>query len=126
MGDAPCACLGSDYDDCEPSDFYDEKNPKARREHKCGECHRIIARGETYNRAAGKSDGSMWTFKTCSICDEIRKHFYCNGNWQFTALWEDIREQLFPNNFRFECMEGLSAIARERILKSWREWKGLR
>ena len=123
MNDEPCACITGDDDFT--NEFYSESDQKARREHKCGECGITIKRGEVYSRAAGKTDGEMWHAKTCALCDEIRKHFYCDGGWLFTQLWEDIREQLFDEDFRFECMSGLSVGAREKMLHEWREWKGL-
>ena len=120
----PCCCLTGDYE-CDEQTFYHEEMRTARKEHKCRECRKTIKPGELYNRAAGANDGRMWSNKTCGTCDEIRKHFYCDGGWMFGQLWEDIHEQLFANEFRFECMKGLSTKARDVVLDDWRKWKGI-
>jgi hypothetical protein len=121
----PCACLCSGFDPGD-NEFYAASERKARKSHKCCECGHVIKPGEAYERAAGKSDGGMWAYNTCNLCVEIRTHFYCNGGWLFTQLWDEMREQLFEEGtFRFECMEGLSVPAREKVLAKWRDWKGL-
>ena len=119
----PCVCLTSDCD--LHNDFYSGDTRKARKPHKCCECGCQIKVGQIYHHAVGKSDGDIWAYDTCSLCDEIRTHFYCD-DWLFTNLWDDMVEQLFDGGgFRFECMEGLGVPARELILAQWRSWKGL-
>lgn len=120
----PCCCLTSDFD-ADHQDFYHEEMRVARKEHRCRECGKTIKPRERYNRATGKTGNHIWSNATCVICDEVRKHFYCYGGWLFGALWDDVREQLFENGFRFECMKGLSIEAREALLNDWRRWKGL-
>ena len=61
-----CFC---DYD---PPEFYSVRNPIARREHKCWECQRPIAPGESYERTSGKWDGDFNVFKTCQRCSSLR------------------------------------------------------
>ena len=122
MEDSPCACLSADFDG--GNEFYDEKTRKARKPHRCCECGKTIQSGERYHYAAGKFEGDLFTQKTCLLCDEIRRHFYCDG-WTFCSLWDDIVEQLFSYSFRFECLQGLSVEAREMVLARWRSWKGL-
>ena len=122
---SPCACLSSCFD-ADDNEFYSASARKARKAHECCECESWIQPGETYERAVGKSDGAVWAHNTCNLCVEIRTHFYCNGGWLFTQLWDEMRDQLFEENaFRFECMEGLSVAAREKVLGQWRKWKGI-
>ena len=122
----PCCCLTGDFDS-DGNDFYEEEMRTARKEHKCSECGKKILPGDKYAHSTGKTCGvkEIWTNKTCVVCDEIREHFYCGGGWLFGQLWEDIREQIFGEVFRFECMKGLSTKAREAVLDDWRKWKGI-
>jgi hypothetical protein len=41
--------------------------PKARKPHRCSDCHRRIDPGETYRRGVG-FDGTAWTWKDCAHC----------------------------------------------------------
>lgn len=68
---------GGNYDwgDCdEYPEFYDERVVKARKLHKCCECHIPIPIGVEYQRIVGKWDGQLSTFKTCMQCAAARKH----------------------------------------------------
>jgi len=45
-----------------------EARRRARKAHKCGECSRVIAPGETYVDASGiDCDGNAWTHKVCAL-----------------------------------------------------------
>lgn len=44
----------------------------ARKAHRCGECFRAIAPGDTYERAAGVWEGDFWDLKTCGHCAAFR------------------------------------------------------
>ena len=50
---------------------YTHAQPRAKKEHKCCECHGMIPPGETYHRISGVWDGTAETFKRCSVCHEI-------------------------------------------------------
>jgi hypothetical protein len=52
---------------------------KARKEHKCYECGRVIQRGEKYRNESGIWDGDPRRYKTCSECLSIREVFFCGG-----------------------------------------------
>ena len=120
-----CGCLYSSFDDIDPAGFSVQKTLAARRPHRCCECHREIKPREHYVRGAGTNDGSFWSNATCLLCDEIRNRMLCNG-FMYGELWEQITEQLFRENlFRFECLDGMSVEAREKVLSAWRKWKGL-
>lgn len=86
----------------EPGDYQNEwyrsENRKARKEHRCGECGRIIQRGEQYRVAAGKTEGDVWDAKICVHCDVaaswLREN--CNG-YMYTAVLEDFGEHAEAN-----------------------------
>lgn len=86
-------CLSMDYDGS--NEFYADKHVRAKKPHRCCECGRDIAVGETYHRATGKSHGVLFTEATCAPCAEIRQVFSC-GAWVFSMLWETMRDEMFP------------------------------
>jgi len=63
-------------DDFDPPEFYKETRPKAKKEHRCCECKRVIHVGDEYVRAYGKWDGVCEAFKTCLHCENLRKLMY--------------------------------------------------
>lgn len=83
-----CWC---DYD---PPEFYDRREPTARKEHRCAECGGRILPGERYERVSGKWDGDFSQFKTCCRCtslrDWVKAHVPCfcwaHGNIREDAL----------------------------------------
>lgn len=116
-------CLDHDYDG--NNAFYAEKYVKARKAHKCCECGKPIAIGETYQRATGMSDGAIFTERTCEDCTDIRKSFVCGG-WMFGSLWGSIREGMFPVWRRvgpWDCLAKLTReTARDACRKEFAEW----
>ena len=116
-----CSFHLSGYD--EGSEFYNSKMVKARREHRCCECNKIIEKAEVHETVVGKWEGLIQRYRTCALCMEIRTKFGERG-WLFGSVWDDIHEYLFPE-MNFNCMEGLSPEARTRIIERWQKWKGL-
>jgi hypothetical protein len=107
------------------NEFYVAKVIKARKEHKCCECKRVILPGEGYERSAGKSDGDMWNYATCPECLAVREVFVCGG-WYFGCLWDSMEEAIFPIlTTANECFAKLSPAAKVFTLKRWAKWKGL-
>jgi hypothetical protein len=47
------------------------RNRKARKEHKCCECRKVIVKGEMYSFTSGIWDGEPNAFKQCINCAEI-------------------------------------------------------
>lgn len=45
-----------------------ESTPRARREHRCSLCNRVIRIGETYDRDVNVWDGRIYTWKSCAHC----------------------------------------------------------
>jgi hypothetical protein len=59
--------------DSEPATCTTVTYPRARKQHRCGECRGTIAAGEVYVRVTGISDGSAFTHKECRRCCYDRK-----------------------------------------------------
>lgn len=105
------------------NEFSRVKIVKAAKEHRCSECDKIIARGEKYERVAGKFDGEMWSEKTCLVCAEIADAFYCEGRMYGGLLWESMEEVVFPvlNTACFDRLQ--TAAAKAELVRRWNEWK---
>jgi len=85
-------CVCDDYDDYdEYNEFHNAKNMTARKFHTCCECGCEIKPGDVYEYASGKSDGSLWTAKTCASCARIRNDVMICG-FTYGELWERIHE----------------------------------
>jgi hypothetical protein len=123
MSDCSDICVLS-YDGDEPVGFTAVRVGKAHKPYHCCECHQKIDAGDDYERYVGQWDGSFATCRTCLLCVEIRDHFSCGNGWIFGRMWNTLREDLF-DRLRFECLEGLSIPAKEKVLAEWRKWKGL-
>lgn len=66
--------------DYEPMEFYSRSLRRARKQQRCNECRRAIQAGEVYERVAGKSDGSVYAFKTCARCTALRDHIKAHAS----------------------------------------------
>lgn len=83
---------------CERPDAYVETTRRARKEHRCVECHKTIAPGELYQYVSGVWEGSASSFKTCLTCDAVRSFLSGPPNGidciafgdLFTVLREDV------------------------------------
>lgn len=118
-------CLSMDYDSG-ANDFYHTQYPTARKPHRCCECRGTIQPGERYERVSGKSDGDVWTVKSCGRCAEIRDAFVC-GAWVFGELWEHIEEYMFPvwkERGPWDCLAELQTPeTRKHIMTVYEDWK---
>ncbi len=121
-------CIGG-YDTDGMPDFSSVRWPKARKEHRCEDCKRLILRGEVYQRYAGKFDGEFYDVVTCRVCVEIREAFTC-AEYDQTGppageLWSDITEMMFPN-LTTACFDKLKTPeAKAELRRRWMQWKGL-
>jgi hypothetical protein len=72
-------------------DFFTSYHPKAKQDHRCGECQRTISKGETYWTMGGKHDGEFVWFKTCEHCQVASDwlQVVCDG-WLFQRREEDF------------------------------------
>lgn len=70
---------------------YHQDTVKARKPHKCNECGREIAKGETYRRTAGLYDGSWTINKVCAHCTVAAEWLLTNcGGYMDSVVHEDI------------------------------------
>lgn len=121
-----CADVCLDHDaDCE-NEFYRESICVARQPHTCCECGNAITPGMKYERVSGKSEGVVWTSKSCLLYMEIRKTFIC-GSWIFGNLWESIRDGMFPiwdKSGPIDCLAKLDTReARDKCRQQYADWK---
>lgn len=79
-------------DDCdERVEVLREKDRAARKEHRCSECRRTIAPGETYHYEFGKLEGEAVTYRTCAHCMVARKWLHKNcGGWIYNGVIQEI------------------------------------
>ncbi len=99
-------------DDGEPVTILTHRTPrKARKEHACSECRRVIAKGETYDYTSYIMEGDMFEHHLCDRC-------------KVPAAW--LSENC--SGFCFEMVgEDILEHAREyRDLSLARQWVGMR
>ena len=96
MFDGTCVCDWRTEDNDQPA-LFSEKMVKARKEHKCCECHEPIKPGNIYELVKGLWQGDWGTYKTCRVCAQIRKDFMSCG-WIYGGLWEALRDSLAEKN----------------------------
>lgn len=115
-----CPLSGNDGDN--QASVYRKSHPRAQKDHTCSECGTAIRKGERYEHVKGLWDGEWSTFRTCSLCVEIRDHFACDG-FIFQTLWEDLENNFFPDmKAGGPCMEGLSPAAKQALIDARMEW----
>lgn len=123
MSDCSVCIGGGDIDDY--PEFSDCKIVKARKIHKCSECHRDIAIGQQYERFSFKFDGHMYCEKTCLDCRNIRIGLTCEGESPpvIGELWSDVIAN-FPHLKSTACLAKIpTASAKAYFLERWRQWK---
>lgn len=83
------------YGDDDYWEFYTEFRPRARTEHTCDECSRVIGKGERYHTQGGKHEGGFLWYKTCAHCTVASEWLLeaCDG-WVFTRREEDFRSHV--------------------------------
>lgn len=116
-----CACLYSGNDDL--NDFEHSEIRKARKPHKCVECHETIQPGTKYERFVARGDGRFFTVTICLLCREIQHALYCDG-WYFGHLWGDIADQIFAEQrFTSGCLDKLETVeAKQYLSQRWMDW----
>lgn len=84
-------CSGDDN----PPRVMSESRPRARKEHRCCECGRLIPPGTRYVRTWGIWDDPD-EFKQHIECRELLEYIsdtYCGGeSWSFGTLRQEVRE----------------------------------
>lgn len=66
---------------------------KARKQHRCDECRRLIERGERYESFWGLYDSNWYNAKTCAHCLAARRWLAieCSG-WLWELVSDDLME----------------------------------
>ncbi len=117
-------CIGGNVEE-----FYEDYDRQARTAESsitCEECREQIPAGSQYELASGIYFDKRHEHITCLSCVEIRDVFSCGESVTHGSLWEDMRDYAFPDlTTASECFTELSAVNKARVLKAWREWKGL-
>jgi hypothetical protein len=118
-------CIGISYGDCDGEpEICETRWPKSRKDRHCGECNRIIQRGETYQRCSGKFDGRFYDEVTCIGCAEVRDAFTCDVPPPFGQLWSEIKEFIFPH-LNTSCFDKLDTPQGKQFFRTqWMKWKG--
>ena len=71
-----CCCI--EFDDY--ADVFQQHVVKARKEHKCIECHCKIHRGDLYQRTRMLFDGAWSTSKLCARCANVASEYMKCGH----------------------------------------------
>ena len=105
------------------TEFYKERVRPAKKEHKCGECGDVIAKGQQYENVTLMCEGSFFSYKTCLICREIRGKFFCS--WYYTMIWQTLHEEFYKGEGIPLCqLDKLSSSAIEKLsdyITAWLE-----
>ena len=114
-----CGCIYTGVDETSPESFTIRK---ARKERRCGECRRVIEKGESYERRV-QFAGGVSVFITCVCCAEIRNAFFCEG-WYYGSVWEDIESSMFDHGpLNSACLDKLSTVdAKQFLQRRWMDW----
>ena len=93
--------------------FYKFRIVKARKQHECVECRKPILVGQEYEKVTGKWDGDIDTVRTCSVCLEVRKEFFCS--WIHGSMWADFEYEAEEEDFDLSHLNKLSKAAIDAI-----------
>lgn len=100
----------------ETAEVVTQKEVKARKNHFCGECGRVIEKDEIYERYRGYwSDLGWQEHKTCIDCLSIRKAFF--KSFIFGCLYEDLLEHIENTSGAIseDCVNMLTKKAKEKV-----------
>ena len=113
MSNCSCVYIDMDYDGPE---FHKTTMPRARKEHRCGECGRTIMPLERYENINGVWEGDFSTYKTCLDCLSIRNEFFCEG-YYYEMVLENLREHIFESRGEIpeDCILSLTPKAQEYV-----------
>lgn len=103
-------CTITSNSDSEPT-MFSVAIRRARKQHTCVECRKIIYPTEHYAFSSGRWDGFFRSFKMCLPCFEIRNHFM--QSFCFGKLFHDMKE--CSGQITLEDLEGLSLEAIEKL-----------
>ena len=110
-----CACVY--VEDCyDALEFFSKTMRRARKEHKCCECRRMILPAEEYEHVSGKWEGQVETYKTCQDCLSIRREFFCEGFF-YEQMFEYLHEHLneIYGQVSSDCLLALTPAAMTKV-----------
>lgn len=74
-------------------EFYNQSQPKARKDHVCEYCEQKIHKREIYSYETGKYDGDMFVRKLCLTCKNILDGF-CRDSGEEEFDWWCVTDWL--------------------------------
>lgn len=110
-------------EDGEPCDVWIETAHRARKEHKCEECYRMIMPGEMYRRIFMVSDGHARTSKMCAHCTKAAGLLVeqCGG-YAAGGVLEDLTQHCeWLNEYQWSRQAARHVVAMRR---KWRRFDG--
>lgn len=99
------------------ADFYNERRvKKARKSHKCGECHQAIHSGSPYMYISGVWDDDFCSHKVCVDCQSVVDALLYNG-YVCGCVWDDVGEHIndVDGNIPESCIVALTEAARWKV-----------
>ena len=109
--------------DFDGPEFLNESTHKARKPHKCSECHRVVSIGETYSSIFGKWDGTTETFRWCSHCSTAVQIVAANAKC-FCPMYGGVKEAILEEAIGAHCR--ISARLYVGMKRRWAYRRGLR
>lgn len=102
------------------SHFSNDQLRTARREHKCKECWRTIAKGEKYFATSGVGDDGFFSSKTCRHCRVAQEWLMkeCRG-FYYGAVEEDIQEHISEKSHKTPLSLAKIAVG---IKRKWKRF----
>ena len=97
---------------------------KARKQHRCGECGRVINKGESYEAYNGVCEGDFFWAKTCSDCLSLRNSFF-KGGFMFGGVRDEIHNYIsdVSGDVEESCIVNLTDNAKEFVFEAIeKEW----
>lgn len=115
------------YFDGDTAEVFEQDNRKARKDYKCCECDRQIAKGSLYQFCKMLFEGEWSTYRTCLPCAEIRKAFSCEGECLGGVFWDEMEELFRDIEVSGDCLKKLqSPEAKRYFAERYRSWKEAR
>lgn len=119
-----CGCIYVGVDEFEET-ISEARTFRAFVERKCGECGRILEKGEAYEYWVSEFDGCVSAHITCLDCQSIRDVFFC-GEWFWGMIIEYLDNHIvdLEGHISSECILALTPRAREHVFDAIEEvWK---
>lgn len=89
---------------------------KARKDHICESCGRVIAKGEEYQRTFAADAGDCWVYKECLHCVALVS-IWCL--WEYSACGDSYTSDSF-----MEYRDEIRTIDDARLWAQWhRKWR---